>query len=213
VVLAALTGCGSAVSPGTPEADKQPAIILADAAKALRHTTSYRVTGMIDPGVVVDVVVVPGGSAGKLTVDKVPFNEVSLHGKVWLQGAALWTTLVGDRGAGFGEDWVLVQDPTVASGWAGRLMDLDHSIPGVIFAPHPGLVKSRKVLDGRDVLELRNASDVYDVLPSSVPFPVRWYEVELPGPNGQPCGITLNSFNNPVRLSEPDSHHTLPAAS
>jgi hypothetical protein len=32
---------------------------------------------------------------------------------------------------------------------------------------------------------------------------VRWLEKENPGPNGQPCGITLDRFNAPASVQAP----------
>jgi hypothetical protein len=206
-----LAGCAGPGALAQREADKAPATILADAADALRHSSSYRVTGMIDPGVHFDVVVVPHGSAGKVTVDGIAFKEVALNRRLWIQGAAFWAAfLPAAQAAEFGDDWVLVQDRGLAKGWAGRLMNLEESIPSVVFGPHPGLVKSRSSFRGRDTLQLRNANDVYDVLADGVPYPVRWLDLRNPGLGGSTvCGIEVSAFNAPASVSPPNARHTL----
>jgi hypothetical protein len=58
-------------------------------------------------------------------------------------------------------------------------------------------------LDGRRVIELRSKTDVYDVLATGTPYPVRWLELENPGPDGKPCGITIDGFGAPATVSAP----------
>jgi len=207
--LSAMAGCGAgsgAGAPGPRDADG----LLRAAAQSLRDSSSYRVTGMVDPGIVLDLVVVKSGSHGHVTTHGLTYEEVASKGRLWIRGAALWgATLDRQRAATFGDQWVEVRDPSAAFNFAGLLIDIERRIPGTVFGPHRGLKTYRSTYAGRPVLELRNGKDTYDLLTGPVPYPVRWVETENPGPDGQPCGITLSEFNAPATVTPPTSALTL----
>ncbi len=181
--------------------------MLGDAADALRHTSSYHVLGMLDPGLEVDLVIVHGGSSGTVTSHGVSWHEITIAGHTWFQGAALWAaTQPATAASALGDRWVLVQSASSGFGLAPRFAHLDISIPGVVFALKPGLQNVGEVnLGGRRVVELRSKKDIYDVLATGTPFPVRWLELENPGPTGKPCGITIDGFGAPVTVVAPSN--------
>jgi hypothetical protein len=162
---------------------------------------------MLDPGLEVDLVIVPGGSLGMLTSHGVSWREITTAGRTWFQGAALWSaTEPAAVAAALGDHWVLVQSASSGFGLAPRLAQLDTGIPGVVFAAKPGLQNIGEVsLGGRRVVELRSKRDIYDVLATGTPYPVRWLEVENPGPDGKPCGITIDGFDAPVTVTAPSN--------
>jgi hypothetical protein len=206
-----LGGCGAASDHGG-EASRPASVILADAAAALRGASSYHVSGMLDPGLAVDLVVTPGGVTGHLAARGVSWEEIEVKDQLWFRGAALWkATLDADRAVGLGDHWVLVNDPAAAFGFAGPLRKLETRMPGVVFRRRtaPGNRGTRQ-LGGRRVVELASDRDIYDVLADGTPYPVRWLETDNPGPSGQPCGITLDRFNAPAKVLPPGSALTLP---
>ncbi|MEA2682246.1 MAG: hypothetical protein QOK05_574 [Chloroflexota bacterium] len=179
--------------------------MLAEAAQALRGTRSYHVSGMLDPGLSIDIVVSRHGSTGRVTSHGVTWDEIGVDTRTWFRGRALWNaTLPAAQADALGDDWVLVSDPSAAFGFAGPLHDLQTRVPGVVFGRQPGLSnRGTKKLNGQEVLELANATDIYDVLTSGVHYPVRWLETEIPGPDGKPCGITLDRFGDPSDVVAP----------
>ncbi|GAC1330361.1 MAG: hypothetical protein NVSMB17_07650 [Candidatus Dormibacteria bacterium] len=184
--------------------------LLRAAAQSLRDSGSYRVTGMIDPGIVLDLVVVKSGSKGHVTTHGLTYEEVASHGRLWIRGAALWkATLSAEQAATFDDDWVQVRDPAAAFNFAGLLVDLERRIPGTVFGPHRGLKAAQATYAGREVIELRNGKDLYDLDTGRVPYPLRWVDTENPGPDGQPCGITLGEYNAAATVSPPASHLAL----
>ncbi|MFL6238063.1 MAG: hypothetical protein ACJ735_01030 [Actinomycetes bacterium] len=199
-----LLGCGSNGVPDH-EATKAPNEVLSDASKALRGAQSYRVTGTLDPGFSVNLVVVPTGSRGTVTVHGVTWNEVTVGGRTWFRGAKLWQATVSKaRAAAYDDHWVLVRRPRAAFGFAGRIAHLHESIPGVVFGPQQGLSNTgARKLNRERVVELVSDSDIYDVQASDPHYPVRWLEKENPGPDGSPCGITIDAFNQPVTVPPP----------
>jgi hypothetical protein len=160
---------------------------------------------MLDPGFEVDLVVVPGGSTGTATSHGVTWREITTGGHTWFQGAGLWAaTEPAAVASSLGESWVLVQAASTGFDLAPRFMHLDVAIPLVVFAQSKGLQNlGETTLDGRRVVELRSKTDVYDVLAAGTPYPVRWLELEHPGPNGKPCGITVDRFGAPTVVTAP----------
>jgi hypothetical protein len=187
----------AACSTGATKSAKSPVDVLAEASAALRTTSSYHVTGMLDEGFTVDLVVLPRGSAGTVTTHGVSWQETSLDGRVWFRGRRLWVaTLDAARARRYANRWVRVLDAKAGFGWAGRLSHLPESIPGVVFGPQDGLHNDGLVtIEGQRVVELTTNEDIYDVRADPPYFPVRWLEKGNPGPNGAPCGITLSQFN------------------
>lgn len=185
--------------------------MLADASAALRSSRSYRVTGMLDPDLTVDVVVVPGGSMGTITSHGVSWEQIASAGSIWFKGPDLWhATLSPEDAARLDDQWVRIETESAAFGLPKRLAALDKSIPGVAFAAKPGLTsRGVKQVLGQRVIELENDTDVYDVRADGTPYPIRWLEKETPGPDGQPCGITLSEFDTPVSIVPPASTVTL----
>lgn len=157
----------------------------------------YHVSGMIDPGFSVDMVLMPRSATGTASVHGVSWRVVVVGDDIWLSGSALWkATLPAARAAQLGDGWVHVTDGGAAFGHAQILSKLFRGIATVIFGPHSGLkVTGRTTVGGRPAVELRNATDVYDVAGSGTPYPLRWLDTDTPGPNGQPCGITLDGFD------------------
>lgn len=209
LVLIAITittaGCGS------DKDARSAAAVLADASAALRSSRSYRVTGMLDPGLTVDVVVVPDGSMGTITSHGVSWEQIAFAGTIWFKGPDLWHATLGPEDSDrLGDQWVKVETESAAFGLAKMLTVLDKSIPGLVFAAKPGL-KNRGLKDvlGQRVIELENDTDVYDVRADGTPYPIRWLEKETPGPDGKPCGITLSEFDSPVSIVPPTSTVTL----
>ena len=209
-VVAAALFAGLVVSCGADnaarhEATKPPNDVLAEAVQALRATGSYHVSGMLDPGFSVDIDVTPRGSAGSVTIRNVRWDEVAVDGQLWFRGAALWrASLPSSRAKLYDEHWVHVLDKRAAFGFAGRIGHLNDSIPGIVFGPQHGLTNTgAKTVDGQRVVELTSDEDIYDVLVHPPRYPVRWLEKENPGPNGQPCGITLSRFGAAVTLRAP----------
>ena len=175
------------------------------ATDALRAASSYHVSGMLDTGFVVDVVVLPDAASGSVTSHGVTWRFVEVHGRLWLRGAALWRATVARAAAArLGDDWVSVRDPKAAYGWAGRLSHLPAGIPDLVFVAKPGLVnRGVRTVGGHRVIELSSKNDVYDVLTSNPPYPIRWLEPDERGPNGQPCGIELDRFDAVVNVTAP----------
>jgi hypothetical protein len=204
-----LTSCGS--SKDATESRKSAATILADAAAALKSVQSYRIDGMLDPGFTVHIVVVRGGSTGTVTAKGITWSTVASHGKLWLQGRGLWQkTLSPAEAARLGDSWVLVTDPNAAFRYARALRNLDETIPGIVFGPHPTLVnKGAIVVDGARVVRLESDDDIYDILATGTPFPTSWLEKENPGPDGKPCGITLSGYDAPAVVRPPAAAKTL----
>lgn len=179
--------------------------MLAESAQALRGASSYHVSGMMDRGLTVDVVVTKQGSVGRISSHDVTWDEVAVGGETWFRGAALWrATLPAQQAADLGDNWVLVTMPAAAFGFAGPLHNLQERIPGVVFGPQPKLVnRGLKRVNGRQAVELSSSTDVYDVFADGPHYPVRWLEVEVVGPNGQPCGIALDRFGEPATIVAP----------
>jgi hypothetical protein len=160
---------------------------------------------MLDPGFDVDLVVVPGGSVGRVTSHGISWQEVTTGGKTWFQGASLWAATQAPAAASaLGDNWVLVQSDATGFGLAPRFAQLDVAIPSVVFAQDKGLENGGETtLSGRRVVELRSKTDIYDVLATGTPYPVRWLELEHPGPDGKPCGITVDRFGEPAVVTAP----------
>jgi hypothetical protein len=201
--MLAASGCG----PAGVAAVRPAAAVLAEAAGTLRHTNSYHVVGMLDPGMDVDLVVVPGGSTGTVTTQGVTWREITTSGQTWFQGAALWAaTQPAEVAFALSNNWVLVQSAATGFGVAPRFAHLDFAIPSVAFGKSKGLENRGEItLNGRRVVELRSETDVYDVLAVGIPYPVRWLELEHPGPNGKPCGVTLDRFGAPTVVTAPSN--------
>jgi hypothetical protein len=178
--------------------------VLADAAQTLRATTSYHVTGMLDPGFSVDVVVTPHGSMGSVTIHDVTWQEVTIDGESWFRGSALWRASLPAKAKLYDDRWVHVRDQRAAFGFAGRIAHLQDSIPGIVFGRQHGLTNTGvKTVNGEQVVELVGDEDIYDVVADPPHYPLRWLEKENPGPNGQPCGITLSRFGAAATLQAP----------
>jgi hypothetical protein len=160
---------------------------------------------MLDPGMEVDLVVVPGGSTGTVTTRGVTWREITTGAQTWFQGAPLWSaTQPAEVALALGDNWVLVRSDATGFGLAPRFTHLDFTIPSLAFAHSKGLENRGQItLNGRQVVELRSKTDVYDVLVGGTPYPVRWLELEHPGPNGKPCGVTLDRFGVPTVLTAP----------
>lgn len=192
------------------EASKSPAAILADSAAALRAAASYRVAGMLDSGITVDIVVVRQGWSGTVSTRGVTWRGIELGGQVWFRGQALWRAILpAAEAARLGDRWTLVRDPDAAFGLARNLSHTELAIPELVFGPHAGLSARSTTLDGRRVIELRGPTDIYDVLVDAPHYPVRWLETDEPGPTGQPCGITLSRFGEAVSVAAPVDAATL----
>lgn len=160
---------------------------------------------MIDPGFTLDLRVTPRGETGTMTAHGVTWEVLALDGTAWARGNALWAaTLPAARAAALGDGWVQVSDPAAAFGWARLFVTLPTAVHDVVFGPHAGLHVSGTIrLGGRTAVELRSATDVYDVAATGTPYPLRWLDTDIPGPGGQPCGITLDRFGEPVTLAPP----------
>lgn len=175
------------------------------ATDALRAASSYHVSGMLDTGFVVDIVVLRDAAAGSVTSHGITWRFVEVHGRLWLRGAALWrATRPAVAARRLGDNWVLVIDPKAAFGWEGRLAHLPTGIPDLVFVAKPGLVnRGVRSVNGHRVDELSSPKDVYDILTSNPPYPIRWLEPDERGPNGQPCGITLDRFGAAANVIAP----------
>jgi hypothetical protein len=180
---------------------------MTDAANSLRHATSYRVVGQIDDNLTVSLTVTPVGTRGTVTSHGVTWQEVERHGTVWFRGARLWRVTVSPaRARRFGGSWVRVVDPAGGFGWRDPLSDVQTAIPAVFFAPKGAMVNlGRKVIDGRTVVRIKNGPDYHDVLATGTPYPVDWLETDEPGPDGQPCGVTLSAFDAPITVTAPST--------
>lgn len=215
VVAVLVAGVALAAGCGSPDkeslSDKSAAQVLADAQAAVRSLQSYRVDGMLDPGFTVHLTVVRGGSMGTVTAKGVTWGTIAYQGKLWLQGRALWQKTVSRaKATELGDSWVLVNDPNAAFKYARALRNLDETIPGIVFGPHPTLEnKGERVVNGQRVVRLESEDDIYDVLAEGKPYPVSWLEKENPGPDGTPCGITLSGFDGPAVVTPPKEAKTL----
>ncbi|HEX3822854.1 MAG TPA: hypothetical protein VHV79_00130 [Mycobacteriales bacterium] len=178
---------------------------MADAAAALRHSTSYRVVGQLDDQLTVSLTVTPNGTRGTVTSHGITWQDVELHGKVWFRGSQLWRNTVSRAKArGFGNRWVLVRDKAAGFGWRDPLSDVQVAIPTVFFAPKGDMVSlGTRTIDGRSVVRIKNGPDYHDVLASGTPYPIDWLETDEPGPDGQPCGVTLSDFNSAITVTAP----------
>jgi hypothetical protein len=178
---------------------------MVDAANSLRHASSYRVVGQLDDQLTVALTVTPNGTRGSVTSHGVSWQEVELHGTVWFRGAALWrATAPAAKSRRFGNHWVRVIDKTAGYGWRDPLSDVQTAIPSVFFAPKGDMVNlGRHVIDGRAVVRIKNGPDFHDVLATGTPYPLDWLETNEPGPDGQPCGVTLSDFDSPVSVTAP----------
>lgn len=178
---------------------------MADAASSLRHASSYRVVGQIDDQLTVAMTVTPDGTRGTVTSHGVSWQEVERHGTVWFRGVRLWrATVSAAKAQRFGDSWVRVTDPSAGFGWLTPLSDVQAAIPTIFFAPKGAMVNlGRRVIDGREVVRIKNGPDIHDVLASGTPYPVDWLETDEPGPDGQPCGVALSAFDAPVMVKAP----------
>jgi hypothetical protein len=133
---------------------------------------------------------------------------VAVDGSVWFRGARLWQATTSRPAAErFGNSWVKVTDPAAGFGWRNPLSDVPLAIPTNFFAPRADMVNlGRMALDGRDVVRIRNGSDFHDILATGTPYPIDWLETDEPGPDGQPCGVTISGFNAPATLTAPRTH-------
>jgi hypothetical protein len=181
---------------------------MVDAANSLRHSTSYRVVGQLDDQLTVSLTVTPNGTRGTVTSHGITWQDVELHGKVWFRGSQLWRNTVSRAKARrFGNRWVLVTNKTAGFGWRDPLSDVQIAIPTVFFAPKGDMVSlGTRTVDGRAVVRIKNGPDFHDVLASGTPYPVDWLETDEPGPDGQPCGVTLSDFNAPIAVTAPKTN-------
>ena len=205
---AAMTAaCGSSAPPATSASAALGGTadhILALASAALATSSSYHVAGMLDAGLSVDLVVAPHALRGRLTNHGVTWDVVMVGGSVWFRGAELWAATHATAAASFGSGWVRVLDPGAGFGLAGRLPTLPQAIDGIVFGPHAGLrTVGPTTQGGRRAVELRSDKDVYDVALEGRPYPLRWLDGDIPGPGGAPCGVTLDSFDQPVAIAAP----------
>jgi hypothetical protein len=197
VLAAACGGSSGGVNTGMPAAK-----ILAASASQLGRTGSYHVAGMIDPGLIVDLVVRQGGLSGTVTSHGVTWNLVVVGPHEWVRGAALWRATL--PAATFGDGWVQVEDFGVGFGLGGAFVHLRELIVNKVFGPHPGLKVSGVVtLAGRRAVELRSSKDTYDVALDGPAYPLRWLDGDIPGPGGRPCGITLDRFETAGSVTPP----------
>ena len=160
---------------------------------------------MLDPGLGLDLQVTPRGEIGTLTSHGVTWRVVALDGAMWMRGRALWNaTLPPDRAAAFGDSWVAVDDGEAGFGWARFLPAFPRQIVAQVFGPHDALrIAATTRFGGRDAVELRGGKDLYDIAATGTPWPLRWLDADIPGPGGQPCGVTLDRFGEPVALAPP----------
>jgi hypothetical protein len=160
---------------------------------------------MLDPDLSIDMTVLPNGESGTLGSHGVTWRVLMRDGAVWLSGRELWAaTLPADRAAALGDGWVRVTDPEAGFGWTKRLPTLAASISNIVFASHgPLAVSGSTTVGGRAAVELRGGADIYDVAATGTPWPLRWLDADIPGPGGQPCGVTLDRFDQPVTLPTP----------
>jgi len=152
---------------------------------------------MIDPGISLDMVVTSRGASGTMSSHGVSWQVVVIGDDIWMRGRALWTaTLPAPRAAQLGDGWVHVTDGAAAFDYAHVLPHIHDSIATIIFAPRPGLtVTGRTAIGGRPAIEMCGPQDVYDVAATGTPYPLRWLDSDIKGPDGQPCGITLDGFD------------------
>ena len=160
---------------------------------------------MIDPGIVLDLVLMPRAATGTMSSRGAKWRVVVVGDDIWMSGRELWdATLPAARATQLGDGWVHVTDGAAAFNYAHVLPRLHDSIALDIFGPHPGLrVTGRTTVAGRAAVELRNATDTYDVAAGGTPYPLRWLDKDLSGPNGQPCGITLDGFGAVTAVTPP----------
>jgi hypothetical protein len=173
--------------------------------RAIVHTSSYRVIGQLDDGLTVSLTITPDGSRGTITTHGVSWQEINVGHKVWFRGSRLWQTTVSrTKARRFADKWVLVTNPTAGFGQPGPLSDLPVALPENFFSPR-GAMKNdgERTVDGRSVIHIVNGGDAHDILASGTPYPIDWLELDEPGPDGQPCGITISDFNAPVMVTAP----------
>ena len=194
-----LAACGSAApaSPSPPEQTKPAATILADAAATLDTVSSFTARGMLDPGVGVDLTVNGSQLAGTVTSHAITW-DVNIDGStVLFRGRALWDATAPAQAAAFDARWVRVDDPHAGYGLAGELAHFRYGLSHIIFGPHPAAsAVSQTSLSGTAVIELRGGGDTYDVAATGTPWPLRWLDSDIAGPDGRPCGITLADFGS-----------------
>lgn len=160
---------------------------------------------MLDPGLTVDLTVRPDGETGTMSSHGVSWQVLALDGAVWLRGRPLWdATLPAERAAALGDGWVRVTDAGAAFASARFLPTFDRAVTDVIFGAHaPLAITGRTFVGGRPAVELKGGKDVYDIAATGTPYPLRWLDGDIPGAGGQPCGVTLDRFDEPVSLAPP----------
>jgi hypothetical protein len=208
--LGSACGSFSPAASGPGEATKPAATILADSARAVQAVATFKAVGMLDPGVDVDLSVAGDDSSGTITTKGATWHEVTSGGRVFFKGAQLWAASAPTRAAAFGDNWVEVTDPSAGFGLARVLPHFRVALTEVVFGPHPGLVnRGVSTLSGRQVVELRNSHDLYDVLASGTPLPVRWVDEDTATSDGVACALTLGDFESPITVTAPVATATL----
>jgi hypothetical protein len=204
MAAALASGCGSGGSSALTTSSS-PHAVLSAARAALRSVPSYHVLGMLDDDFTVDLRVSRTSVVGRVTTEKVTWDVVQDHGRLWFRGAAMWrNSISSDKAATYGDKWVRVTSLNAGFGWASHLVDLQKEMPDEIFRDKPGLRNvGVRTFAGRRVVRLSSPTDLYDVETDAPHLPLRWLEPDEIGPNGAPCGVVLDDFGAPVRVSVP----------
>ena len=176
----------------------------------MRAASSYHAHGMIDDDFTVDLRVSRTSIVGQVTTEKVTWDVVQDHGRLWFRGAAMWRkTISADKAAMYGDNWVRVTSLNAGFGWAAHLVDLQKEMPDEIFRDKPGLRNvGIRMFAGHRVVRLSSKKDLYDVEVSAPHLPLQWLEPDEIGPDGTPCGVVLDDFGAPVRVAVPSTSLT-----
>jgi hypothetical protein len=180
---------------------------MAAARAALRATSGYHVSGMLDDGFTVDLRVSRTSLAGTVTHNGISWQVVQDRGRLWFRGSAMWhATISADAAERLGDNWVQVTSFNAGFGYAAHLVDLQREMPDEVFRDKPGLRNvGFRTFAQRRVVELSSDEDVYDVTAAAPHDPLRWLEPDEIGPDGKPCGIVLDHFGAAVHVVAPDT--------
>lgn len=206
LLLAVLSGCGSASSSGNGLDSKSPAQIVAAAKAAAAGAASAHVAGsIVDEGkpISLDMELVAGkGGKGKLTLNGLSINLVQVNGAVYMNGStAFYKQVAGDAAAQLLQGkWL--KAPSSDSNFASlaQLTDLKKLI-GTTLASHGKLTSAAaKTIAGQKTVGVTDATKggTLYVASTGTAFPI---EIAKTGASGGT--ITFDHWNKPVTLSAP----------